>query len=50
MKIESTYRKLEDFDEVNIYDITEEELYTPAPQEYESFHTPFENLASFSLK
>ncbi|WP_296785572.1 histidine kinase dimerization/phosphoacceptor domain -containing protein [uncultured Methanobrevibacter sp.] len=42
MRIESTYRKLEDFDEVNIYDITEEELYTPAPQEYESFHTPFE--------
>lgn len=42
MRIESTYRKLEDFDEVNIYDITEDELYTPAPQEYESFHTPFE--------
>ena len=42
MRIEKSYRKLEDIEEVNIYDIKESELFQYVPQEYEIPHTPFE--------
>ena len=42
MRIEKTYRKLEDLEEVNIYDIKESELFQQVPQEFEMFYTPFE--------
>ena len=42
MRIEKTYRKLEDIEEVNIYDIKESELFQYVPQEFEMFYTPFE--------
>ena len=32
MRIEKEYRRLEDLEEVHIYDITENELFTPAPK------------------
>ena len=43
MRIEKTYRKLEDTEEISIYDISESELYQQVPQEFEMFYTPFEN-------
>ena len=42
MRIEKTYRKLENVEEVNIYDIKESELFQYVPQEYEMPYTPFE--------
>ena len=42
MKIEKTYRQLEDIEEVHIYDITESELFQKTPQEFEMFYTPFD--------
>lgn len=42
MRLEKTYRQLENLEEVHIYDITESELFTPAPQEFEISNTPFE--------
>ena len=42
MRIEKTYRKLEDTEEVNIYDITESELFQHVPQEFEMPYTPFD--------
>lgn len=42
MRIEKTYRKLEDTEEVNIYDVTESELFQHVPQEFEIPYTPFE--------
>ncbi len=42
MRLEKTYRQLEDIEEVHIYDITESELFRPVPQEFEMFNTPFE--------
>ena len=42
MRLEKTYRQLEDMEEVHIYDITESELFRPVPQEFEMFNTPFE--------
>ena len=42
MRIEKTYRKLEDVEEVNIYDVKESELFQYVPQEYEIPYTPFE--------
>ena len=42
MRLEKTYRQLEDMEEVHIYDITENELFRPVPQEFEMFYTPFE--------
>ena len=42
MRIEKTYRQLEDFEEVHIYDITEHELFQKTPQEFEMSPTPFE--------
>lgn len=42
MRIEKTYRKLEDTEEVHIHDIKERELFRPVPQEYDMFYTPFE--------
>ena len=42
MRIEKTYRKLEDTEEVNIYDIEESELFQYAPQEFEMPYTPFD--------
>ena len=42
MRIEKTYRQLEDLEEVNIYDIKESELFQYVPQEFEMFYTPFE--------
>ena len=42
MRLEKTYRQLEDMEEVHIYDILENELYRPVPQEFETFNTPFE--------
>lgn len=42
MKIEKTYRQLEDIEEVHIYDITESELFKQVPQEFEAPFMPFE--------
>ena len=42
MRIEKTYRKLEDTEEVRIYDIKESELFQQVPQEFEMPYTPFE--------
>ena len=47
MRIEKTYRQLEDTEEVHIYDITEEELYRQVPQEYDMFYTPFEKTLNY---
>ncbi len=46
MRIEKTYRKLEDVEEVNIYDIKESELFQYVPQEFEMPYTPFEKTLS----
>ena len=43
MRIEKKYRKLEDTEEVDIYDIKESELFTYVPQEFEIPFIPFEN-------
>lgn len=42
MRIEKLYRKLEDTLEVRMYDIREEDLYTPAPKEFDLPSFPFE--------
>ncbi|MBQ2832607.1 histidine kinase dimerization/phosphoacceptor domain -containing protein [Methanobrevibacter sp.] len=42
MRIEKTYRQLEGIEEVNIYDITESELFQQVPKEFEVPFTPFE--------
>ena len=42
MKLEKTYKQLEDLEEVHIYDIQESELFRQVPQEFEMFYTPFE--------
>ncbi len=42
MRLEKTYRQMEDMEEVHIYDILETELFRPVPQEFEMFNTPFE--------
>ena len=42
MRIERTYRKLEDTEEVSIYDIAESELFQYVPQEFEMPYTPFD--------
>lgn len=42
MRIEKEYRRLEDTEEVRLYDITENELFQYVPQEFEIFNTPFE--------
>ena len=42
MRIEKTYRRLDDVEEVNIYDIKESELFQYVPQEFEMPFTPFE--------
>ena len=47
MRIEKTYRQLEDTEEVHIYDITEDELFQYVPQEYDMFYTPFEKTLNY---
>lgn len=42
MRIEKTYRKLEDTEEVNIYDVKESELFQYVPQEFEIPYIPFD--------
>ena len=42
MKIEKEYRKLEDVEEVRIYNIAESELFIHVPQEFEIEAIPFE--------
>ncbi|MBQ2654751.1 MAG: hypothetical protein IJF83_14450 [Methanobrevibacter sp.] len=42
MRLEKTYRQLEDMEEVHIYDISESELFRHVPQEFEMLYTPFE--------
>ena len=42
MRIEKTYRKLEDTEEVHIYDISENELFQFVPKEFEVEYTPFQ--------
>lgn len=42
MRLEKTYRQLEDMEEVHIYDISESELFNHVPQEFEMLYTPFE--------
>jgi hypothetical protein len=42
MRIEKTYRQLEDIEEVHIYDITESELFQHVPREFETPFMPFE--------
>ena len=42
MRLEKTYRQLEDMEEVHIYDISESELFKHVPQEFEMLYTPFE--------
>ena len=43
MKIEKTYRKLEDIEEVRIYDVSESELFQHAPKEFDIPFMPFED-------
>ena len=47
MKIEKTYRQLENLEEVHIYDLTERELFIQVPQEYDMFYTPFEKTLNY---
>jgi two-component sensor histidine kinase len=47
LRIEKTYRQLEDTEEVHMYDITEEELFQYVPQEYDMFYTPFEKTLNY---
>ena len=47
MRIEKTYRRLEDTEEVHMYDIMEEELFKYVPQEYDMFYTPFEKTLNY---
>ena len=47
MRIEKTYRQLEDTEEVHMYDIMEEELFQYVPQEYDMFYTPFEKTLNY---
>ncbi|WP_298500542.1 histidine kinase dimerization/phosphoacceptor domain -containing protein [uncultured Methanobrevibacter sp.] len=42
MRIEKEYRKLEDTEEVRIYDISERDLFTQVPAEFEVMKMPFE--------
>ncbi|MBQ8017176.1 MAG: PAS domain-containing protein [Methanobrevibacter sp.] len=42
MRIEKQYRQLEDVEEINIYDITESELFQYVDPEFEIFEAPFE--------
>ena len=42
MRIEKEYRKLEDTEEVRIYDITERDLFTKVPAEFDVMTMPFE--------
>ena len=42
MRLEKTYRQLEDMEEVHIYDITESELFRYVPAEFEMPDIPFE--------
>ncbi|WP_405294131.1 histidine kinase dimerization/phosphoacceptor domain -containing protein [Methanobrevibacter sp.] len=42
MKIEREYRKLEDIEEIRIFNIKEKELYIQVPQEFEVEKIPFE--------
>ena len=42
MRIEKEYRRLEDTEEVRIYDITESELFTQVPKEIDVPEIPFE--------
>ena len=41
MRIEHEYRQLEETEEINIYDITESELFQYVPQEFETKEIPF---------
>lgn len=43
MKIEKTYRKLEDIEEVRIYDVSESELFQHTPKEFDIPFMPFED-------
>ena len=42
MRIEKEYRQLENIEEVHIYDITEKELFTQVPKEFDVADLPFE--------
>ena len=42
MRIEKTYRRLDEVEDVNIYDITESELFQYVPQEFELPQIPYE--------
>ena len=42
MRIEKTYRQLEDIEEVHIYDIAESELFQHVPRQFETPKIPFE--------
>lgn len=42
MRLEKTYRQLEDIEEVHIYDITESELFQHVPRQFETPEIPFE--------
>ena len=47
MRIEKTYRQLEQTEEVHMYDIKEQELFQHVPQEYDMFYTPFEKTLNY---
>ena len=46
MKIYKDYRRLEDIDELRIYDIDQKELYNPTPLEFSVDDVPFPQLIS----
>ena len=44
MKIQKEFRKLENIEEINIYDVNEKEFYTPTPQEFDVEKIPVQRL------
>lgn len=46
MRIEKEHRALENIDEIRIYDVSEKELYTPTPPEFDVEDIPLKNLIS----
>ena len=46
MKISKQYRKLENIEEISVYDIDESKVYVPSPQEFPVDDVPFPQLIS----
>ena len=44
MRIHKEYRRLENIEEVNIYDVHEKEFYRDAPKEFDMEKIPFQEV------